>query len=322
MSERTKIWLIIGGALIIFGIIMFTAAMAANKWDFTKLSTAKFESNTYTVSDEFDSISIQTDTADIIFVAADDGICRVVCYEEENIKHSVAVQNNALTVRVVDQRAWYEYIGITFGTPKVTVYLPEREYASLHIKESTGDVELPKEFTFGSIDILASTGDVNCHASASELMKIKLNTGDIHVENISAEALDLTVSTGKVTAKSIVCENDFSINVSTGKTYLTDVKCESIISNGSTGDMSLKNVVAEKKFSIKRDTGDIILDGCDAAEIFVETSTGDVKGSLLSSKVFIVESDTGRVNVPKTVTGGRCEIITDTGDIKINVLNQ
>ena len=50
-----------------------------------------------------------------------------------------------------------------------------------------------------------------------------------------------------------------------------------------------------------------------------DTDTGDVKGSLLSEKIFIPTTDTGDVDVPKTVTGGRCEITTDTGDIKITV---
>ena len=58
-------------------------------------------------------------------------------------------------------------------------------------------------------------------------------------------------------------------------------------------------------------------DGCDADRIFVKTDTGYVKGSLLSDKVFIAQSDTGDVDVPKTITGGKCEIETDTGDIKI-----
>ena len=58
---------------------------------------------------------------------------------------------------------------------------------------------------------------------------------------------------------------------------------------------------------------------CDAAEIYVETDTGDVKGTLLSDKVYIVFTDTGKINVPKAVTGGRCEISTDTGNIKIEI---
>ena len=73
------------------------------------------------------------------------------------------------------------------------------------------------------------------------------------------------------------------------------------------------------KFLIKRSTGDIRFDNSDATEIFVETDTGNVTGSLLTDKVFITQTDTGNVNVPKTVTGGRCEITTDTGNIKIIV---
>ena len=49
------------------------------------------------------------------------------------------------------------------------------------------------------------------------------------------------------------------------------------------------------------------------------TDTGDVRGSLLSEKVFIVNTDTGRKEVPDTITGGRCEITTDTGDVKITI---
>ena len=42
-------------------------------------------------------------------------------------------------------------------------------------------------------------------------------------------------------------------------------------------------------------------------------------GTLRSEKVFLVESDTGSIEVPKTTTGGRCEIRTDTGDIRIDI---
>ena len=95
--------------------------------------------------------------------------------------------------------------------------------------------------------------------------------------------------------------------------------CKNVVSNGNTGAISLKNVIAAEKFSIERSTGDVKFDGCDAAEIFVKTDTGDVTGSLLSNKIFVVEADTGSVDVPKTATGGKCEITTDTGDINISI---
>lgn len=70
------------------------------------------------------------------------------------------------------------------------------------------------------------------------------------------------------------------ISVSTGKAKLTDIACRSVMST---------------------------------------RSTGDVTGTLLSEKVFITETGTGSVNVPKTVTGGKCEIKTSTGDIQIEI---
>ena len=57
----------------------------------------------------------------------------------------------------------------------------------------------------------------------------------------------------------------------------------------------------------------------DAGEIFIKTTTGSVKGSLLSSKIFMARSDVGKITVPRTTTGGICEIETDTGTINITI---
>ena len=81
----------------------------------------------------------------------------------------------------------------------------------------------------------------------------------------------------------------------------------------------MKDVIAANRFSIERSTGDVKFTRCDAAEIFVKTNTGNVTGSLLTDKVFLTDTDTGSVTVPKTATGGRCEIETDTGNIKIEI---
>ena len=117
----------------------------------------------------------------------------------------------------------------------------------------------------------------------------------------------------------MTCDADISIGLSTGKAYLTDIVCKNLTSMGSTGDISLKNVIAAEKISIERSTGDVTFEGSDAAELCITTDTGDVEGSLLTDKVFITKTDTGRINVPNSITGGRCEITTDTGDIKITI---
>lgn len=319
MPGKTRIWLSVALTLSLVGCIMFAGVMTALKWDFAKLSTAKYETNTYPLTESFSGILINADTADIVLTASDDGICSVVCYEAQYAKHSVSVKEDTLVIDVIDTRKWYEYIGINFDTPKITVFVPQGNYGALSINGSTGDMQIPKDFAFESIDILTSTGDITNNASASGHVQLNASTGSIYVQDISAAALDLSVSTGKVDVTGVTCEGNVKLQASTGKANLTDIRCKNLISDADTGDISLKNVIANEAFSIETDTGDVKLDGCDAAKISIETDTGDVRGNLLSDKIFITETDTGRVDVPKTVTGGKCEISTDTGDIKITV---
>ena len=319
MSNKTKIWLVTAFFLVVVGCIIFVSVMSAFKWDFTKLSTLKYETNDYNINEEYKKISIITDTADIVFLPSENEVTTVICREYENVNHLVKVKDNTLVIEIVDMRKWYEHIGINFVSQKITVYLPTDKYTSLYIKESTGDIEIPKDFKFENVDILLSTGDVKLFASASETVKVKTSTGNITAENISAGNLNFSTSTGKIEALNVECQGDTNINVSTGKTVLGNVKCKNLTTKGSTGNIVLENVIAEERFSIERSTGDVSFDGSDASEIYVKTDTGDVVGSLLTEKVFITETDTGYVNVPKSVTGGRCEITSDTGDIKITI---
>lgn len=300
MSGKPKKMFITATVLILTGLIIFAGVMTAMKWNFKGLSTVRYETNTHTITEEYKNISVISKTADIVLSPSENGETRVVCYEMENVKHRVSVQNETLTIEVEDDRAWYQHIAINFDTPKITIYIPKGEYGSLSVESKTGDVKIPSDFSFDSIDVSISTGDVKNYASVTKGIKIKTTTGDICVENVSAYYLELSVTTGDIA--------------------VSDIDCKNFLSGAGTGDMKLKNVIAEEKMVIESDTGDITLEKCDAGEIYVKTDTGDVSGSLLSQKVFLCETDTGSVKVPKSDTGGRCEITTDTGDIKIEII--
>ena len=314
-----KIWLIVAAALIVLGLVLFVVVMTLNHWNFGILGTEKYVSNTHEITDDFQSIAVTTKTAVVSFVRSEDGTCRVECYEEEKCQHTVSVQDGTLTIAVSDERAWYNHIGISWEVPRLTVFLPQTEYEMLSVKASTGDISIPADFHFENVEILTDTGDVQNAASATDTIKIKTDTGRIGVENLSAGTLELSVSTGKITAKSICVAGDITVNVSTGKTFLTDVSCRNLISDGSTGDLLMTNVRATERISLERSTGDVHFESCDAAEIAVTTDTGDVSGNLCSDKIFFTKTDTGDIEVPQSMTGGKCEITTDTGDIRIEI---
>ena len=319
MEKKTKVGFIVAGVLVLIGIAIFVTALGMLNWDFKNLSTVKYETNTYTLSEEFADISISTNTADIRILPAEDGKCTVICEEETNAKHAVEVKDGKLTITLQNKKEWRDYIGINFRSPKIVVYLPQEQYGDVKIQGSTCDVDIAKDFSFASLDISVSTGDVKNYASASGSVKIKTSTGHICVEKISTGALELKVTTGNVTVCDVTCEGDLKLTVSTGKACLSGIRCANLTTTGDTGDLSLSNVIATGKFSIERNTGDVKFDACDAAELMVETDTGNVTGSLLSDKIFIAEAETGSVHVPKTTSGGRCEITTSTGDIRITI---
>ncbi len=319
MSKVTKIWLIFAVSLVLIGCMIFGGTMSMIKWDFTKLSTTKVETNTYNVSEKFNDISINTETADIIFLPSEDKECKVVCIEEVNSKHSVKVENDTLLINIENNKKWFEYIGIDFNKLKITVYLPKNEYGSLSIKSNTGDVEIPDSFKFDSIDISLTTGYVNCNASGKEMVKVKVSTGDITLDNIDTKTVELSTTTGDITLNSVVCDGDVTANVSTGHVKMTNVECDNCSSKGTTSNIRLTDVIVKSKLTVQRSTGDVVFDKSDAHDIFIKTTTGDVSGSLLSSKVFITDVTTGKVNVPKLMTGGVCEIEVTTGDVNITV---
>ena len=195
MSKKVKIWLITAAALIAFGLILFAGVMATYDWDFTKLSTVTYVTNTYEASGEFDKISINVDTTEIEFVPTDDGSCSIVCFEAEKVKHSATVQNSTLVIDTIDTRKWYDHICISLGTSKMTVYLPQDKYTSLLIDTDTGDVIIPNNFAFEDIEIKGDTSDVVCMASVLNVIKIESDTGNIKVDGISAEVINFSTDT-------------------------------------------------------------------------------------------------------------------------------
>lgn len=320
MSKATRIWLIVAASLVLIGCMIVGGVMAMGSWDFSKLSTNKYQINKYEITEGFSDILVVSATAELKVIPSIDGRAYVECYEQENLGYSVLAENGKLSIRLEDTRKWYQHIGINFGEcAKLTVYIPEGEYGALEVISSTGEVEISKDFNFKSIDVRTSTGKIVCRASADEGINLKATTGDITVENISSKSLCLLVSTGDVKVTNVTCTEDVKIGVTTGKTSLASVRCENLDTTGSTGDISLNNVIVSKKLAVNRSTGGVRFTDSDAGEILIVTDTGDVRGSLLSDKIFIVNTDTGRKDVPRTTSGGICDVTTDTGDIVITI---
>ena len=283
MATKTKIWLLTAAALILIGGLIFVGVMTALKWDFTKLSTARYVTKDYEITEEFTGVSVESTAAKIQILPSEDETTRVTCLEAEHTPYTVCVRDGILKIEEQNHKKWYQDIGINFGSPKVTVYLSNAVYAELTVKNTTGAVS---------------------------------------VQNISAENMTVTVSTGHVTITEVRCPDTLRIRVTTGDTTLKNVQCGNLWSDGNTGHLTMEQVEATWKLFAERTTGNVQFSRCDARQISISSTTGDVSGSWLTPKSYEVRTTTGKVSVPKTDgcvtdTNGSCAVKTTTGNITI-----
>ncbi|MBE5818796.1 MAG: DUF4097 domain-containing protein [Clostridiales bacterium] len=299
--RSTKKMLILGCVLIALGVGLFAGAIGLNDWKIEGLDGEVYNMNKFEINEGFESVVINTDTADIAIMPSENGNCIVECRDLTKITHTAEVKNGVLEIRVVDERKWYEKL-ISFASPGIKVYLPDAEYKGLKIDEATGDVDIEGGLTFKDINI-------------------DLSTGDVKMDTTFADNVNIDVTTGDVWLKELFCNNKLCINVTTGDTELSNVKCLELESDGSTGEIEMNHVIAYNNMFLKRTTGDIDLKQCDADTLSIQSTTGSVHGTLLSEKIFDADATTGSVHVPNTKNGGVCKIRTTTGSIWFSYVN-
>lgn len=335
MSKKS-ILIIVALISILIGGGLFVIGMSLNNWNFANLDNSKYVTNTYELEEDFINFDIDTDTADIELIESTEN--KIEIFDKEEALYTVKVEENTLKVTLNNTVNHINFFN--FKTPKISIYLSNVNYELLDIKEDTGDIRIPTDFSFKNVNIDLNTGDtyLSCNVSNSinvktdtghiNLKEMELNsiaisgdTGDVSLEKVAAKNINIIVDTGRVKLTTILCEN-LDVKLTTGDFILEDVSClTSLLSKASTGDMKANKLVVGGKLHIERNTGDVNLKEVLAGEIYIKTSTGRVTLSVLESMVFYTKTNTGDVDVPKSTTGNLCEIYTDTGDIKVTILS-
>ena len=251
-----KKWLITAGILVSAGLVICIVCLAIAGFDFTKLGTRKMVTNTYTTEEAFTHIRVDTITADIKFLPAEDKQLQVVCYEDEKIPYRVYVEDETLVITCKDNRKWYDYIGFGFESATVTVYLPAGEYGDLQISSTTGDISVPEQFTFQNAKVDLTTGGTSWKAGVSQDLTIQCTTGDITIVNTLCNRLYAKTTTGSV--------------------KLNRVDATEIEIKTTTGDVT-GTLLSGKDFATKVTTGDVYVPHDDVGGTCkVTTTTGDI----------------------------------------------
>ena len=253
------------------------------------------------MNEAFSAIYVGSVECGVRILPAGDGMCRAVCPENRSggVYHTVTVEEGTLRIERHDDRKWYQRIGVSFGPGDVTVYLPEKTYERLEVLSVSGDVRVSDGFDFGSVRLESTSGSIRMASGAQEKLEAETASGTIAIENASPETLEV---------KSI-----------SGGIELAHIRSGEITARATSGRIELDDVIAEKTLSVRNTSGSVAMDGCDAGSIKIKNVSGSVKGTILSEKIFITDTTSGSVKVPRSASGGECEITTTSGSIAIEI---
>lgn len=319
-ANRTKrIWIIAALALIGAGLCISVCAMLALGFDFTKLNTMNYVTNTYTVNEEFSSISVDGAECDIRLLASEDSGCKVVCTEGENISHSVTVENGTLSIERHDRRKWHMYFGVYWGSMEILIYLPQSEFDELHAQSVSGDIEVPEDFSFTTADLRSTSGDIRFLAAVEQDLSADTTSGDIALSDIQCRNAEIDTTSGNIRLSGTQCQNA-QIDTTSGDIQLSEIQCQNAEIGTTSGSVRLTDLTAAEAIHAQSVSGNLTLQRCDAASLWFSSTSGDIFGSLLTEKQFEIDTTSGDIRVPDTSWGGTCKASTVSGDIEFSIL--
>lgn len=255
MKRSVKIAVLTAAALVVLGLMVSGLGFGGMGFNFRALNTEDIISNTYEITEDFRHISVETDTADLYFLPAQDGVCRVECTDFANEVYRVGVENDTLYITTIHE---HHIRLFSIGENSVRLYLPAEEYQSLEIHQDTGDIHMPEGFSFGQGTVSTTTGDVVWSAPVS---------GD----------LSITVDTGDIKMKHAVVDGKLTVRTDTGDVVFDRSDAAELFVQTDTGDVS-GTLLSDKIFFARTDTGDVdVPKSVTGGLCEIITDTGDIE---------------------------------------------
>ena len=356
MSKK-KIGGIVAVVAILIGLLMVLLVLVKIGFDLRNLNTETFRYAEHRLEGEFSEIEIESSFFDVklLPVAEEEEGVAYLPYSDK-ITHSFTVQNGKLTIRVQDDRAWYEkwlFEGTFDERIAVELHLPRAHYEKLTVDVNSGDVVVNGQLdgesllSFENVLLKTSSGDLDFRAEMQNSgngmlnmqtisgnvtmagvsgvpIELKTTSGDILAMNSTpAQSIRLASTSGHVKVMQVTMAEDgvLSADVSSGEIELSNVRVGTMKLEITSGDIELSNVMVAGELRAETNSGDIEIKRSDAGSLYLETTSGDVEAELLTGKMFEVDTTSGDKRYPASDRdGGLCKVKTTSGDVDIVVL--
>lgn len=305
MNKTVKTLLIIAGAMFLVGALLLGGVLAHINFDYSQLSTtapAERVEKTYTFAPQ-DSLRVDSAVGDVRLEPSQDDKIHVIYYDFDNVTYEITEESGAISItRRFTKQNWFG-VNLNNQSDALTIQIPSDFAGDINLRATTGDLSLEKLSEVGTLDITATTGQVDC-------------------KDIAAEGLSLSTTTGGWRLNGVLVQKTMKLSSQTADISLYNVEAgESITCTSTTGRIeadTLKSALVH----LETTTGDIQVNGITADRSEFYATTGTVEGTMPGGQQqYSVKSSssTGDSNLPKDWQGGarQLDVRTSTGDIHI-----
>ncbi len=207
MKLSTKVALILALILIVAGAALFFGAASTMNFDLRKASMTAMVTNTYDITDEFTSISVNAGECTVNLLPSEDNTCKVVVLESKKVHHTVNVAHDRLIINRLDERNLIDYIGLYFYPLEINIYLPQKELDNININIDSGTIDI-NGVTCQEVTATMVSGSIllsNCYA---DIVDLETTSGYIGLFNSDGKSIAMKAVNGSINA-----------NLQSGKTF-------------------------------------------------------------------------------------------------------
>lgn len=248
MKKSKVILIVISVVCILIGAAMMGGAyyaLASNASE--KIADARFQKKTHTVTEPFTKLNIRTISSSIEILPSSDGVCRIVCDDNEKLYHDFSVtespQGTQLNINQRDDWQWYEMLYGLYQADelKVQVYLPEAEYDLLHADSANGDITIAPDFRCRTVNTYTAGGNTKITDLQTGHLTAHTVSGDLDLRNIEA-ANDVYAqnASGFIQLESVTAPN-ITTSASSGGTVLDQVSSDFLHTSSVSGQILVIN---------------------------------------------------------------------------------
>ena len=322
MKKAKLILIIVSVFCIVLGTAMAAGAYLSLKNDASgQLAALKFVETTHTIEEPFTKLNFRTVNSSIEILPSPDGVCRVVCDDNEKLYHNISVtesvQGVQLNISQQDDWKWYEMLYGLYQTEdiKIQVYLPESEYELLHADSTDGDITVAPDFRFQTVNTHASSGNAMLTGLKADYLTAGTVSGDLVLRNIEA-ASDVYAqnSSGFIQAEYVTAPN-ITVSSSSGGTVLDSISSDFLHTSSVSGEIRVLNGSFRDYSYFETGSGYITITDSQCGENVILTVSGNVTLQKVGGSSLHISAPSGEILIEDALYSENVLCHTDSGAI-------